>query len=137
MAELLHNPDKMSKVLSELRQEIGSKQVEETNITKLLYLQAVPKETVRLYPIAPLLLPHRTAKLGVELGGYMIPRGAQIMVNVWAIGRDLSVWPKPEVYKLERFLESKIDFRGHDFQLISIGVRSEDLESLWQLELCH
>ncbi|KAJ3704710.1 hypothetical protein LUZ61_008415 [Rhynchospora tenuis] len=121
MAELLHNPDKMSKVISELRENIGSKQVEETDITKLPYLQAVVKETMRKHPVAPLLLPHIVSEKGVELGGYAIPKGAQVMVNVYAIGRDPTVWSEPEIFRPERFLESKLDFRGHDFELIPFG----------------
>lgn len=121
MAELIHNPDKLSKVLSELRENVGSRQVEETDLTRLPYLQAVLKETMRMHPVAPLLLPHKVSESGVTLGGYSVPKGAQVMVNVWAIGKDPKVWPKPEVFKPERFLENEIDLRGHDFELIPFG----------------
>lgn len=121
MAELLHNPDKLSKVLSELRENVGSKQVEEMDITKLPYLQAVLKETLRKHPVAPLLLPHIVSDSGVEIGGYAIPKGAQVMVNVYSIGRDPAVWPEPEVFRPERFLENDMDLRGHNFELIPFG----------------
>ncbi|MQK21999.1 cytochrome P450, partial [Escherichia coli] len=74
MAELIHYPAIMSKVEKELEQVIGKgKPVEETDIGRLPYLQAVIKETFRLHPPVPLLLPRR-AEVEVEIGGYTIPK---------------------------------------------------------------
>lgn len=59
MAELLLNPSCMSRAREELDQVIGSKEhVEESDIGQLKYLQAIVKETFRLHPPAPFLLPH-------------------------------------------------------------------------------
>lgn len=87
MSELLHNPEVMSKAKKELEQTIGlGNPIEESDIARLPYLQAVIKESLRLHPPAPLLLP-RKSRVDVEIRGYTIPKGAQVLINEWAIGR--------------------------------------------------
>lgn len=121
MAELIHYPKIMSKVEKELEQVIGKgNPVEETDVARLPYLQAVIKETFRLHPPVPLLLP-RKAEVDVEIAGYIIPKDAQVLVNAWAIGRDPTKWENPNVFLPERFLDSKIDIKGHHFELIPFG----------------
>ncbi|GAB4834307.1 hypothetical protein Ancab_039976 [Ancistrocladus abbreviatus] len=121
MAELLLNPEKMRKVQEELEREIGrGNSIEEANTGRLSYLQAVIKETLRLHPLVPFLVP-RKLHTNIELCGYKIPKHAQVLVNVWAIGRDPNIWERANLFVPERFLESKIDFKGHDFELIPFG----------------
>ncbi|XP_042058097.1 ferruginol synthase-like [Salvia splendens] len=121
MTELLSNPMKMSNAKNELRRVMGEKkQVEESDISRLPYLQALIKETLRLHPPGPLLVPRR-ADHEVEIIGYNIPENAQIFINVWAIGRDSSVWANPSSFEPERFLDSNIGFKGQDFELIPFG----------------
>ncbi|GLT62427.1 hypothetical protein SLA2020_350660 [Shorea laevis] len=121
MAELLHNPEALSKVKTELEQAIGKgNPVEESDIARLPYLQAVVKETFRLHPVVPFLVP-RKAEADVEINGYIIPKGAQVLVNAWAIGRDPSLWENANSFMPERFLGSEIDFKGQNFELIPFG----------------
>ncbi|XP_058724144.1 geraniol 8-hydroxylase-like [Vicia villosa] len=121
MAELLHNPNVMSKAKSEINQLIGKGNlVQESDIANLPYLQAIVKETFRLHPAVPLLLP-RKAEIDLEINGYKVPKGAQVLVNVWAIGRDPSLWDNPNEFLPERFLGSDIDFKGRNFELIPFG----------------
>ncbi|XP_050375298.1 geraniol 8-hydroxylase-like [Argentina anserina] len=123
MAELLRNPEVMLKARAELDEVIGKgKLVEESDIARLPYLQAIIKETFRLHPTVPLLLPRR-AESDVEVGGYTVPKGARVLVNVWAIGRDPGTWDNPECFKPERFLgpENEIDVMGKSFELIPFG----------------
>ncbi|TXG62737.1 hypothetical protein EZV62_009731 [Acer yangbiense] len=121
MAELLQNPEKLTKSQTELRQVLGKDWlVQEFDIEKLPYLQAVMKETLRLHPPAPFLVPHK-AETEVEMCSYLVPKSAQILVNVWAIGRDSSVWQNPTSFMPERFVESEIDVKGRDFKLIPFG----------------
>ncbi|GMJ06012.1 cytochrome P450, family 76, subfamily C, polypeptide 4 [Hibiscus trionum] len=121
MAELLRKPEVLQKTKRELIEVIGGgRAVQESDIDELPYLQAVVKETMRLHPAAPLLLPYK-AKTDVEICGYTIPKNAQLLVNAWAIGRDPNYWTDPLSFCPERFIGSRFDFRGRDFEYIPFG----------------
>uniref|UniRef100_A0A0D3HBI1 Cytochrome P450 n=1 Tax=Oryza barthii TaxID=65489 RepID=A0A0D3HBI1_9ORYZ len=121
IAELMRNPLCMIRACDELSQVIGSgTNIEESDIGQLPYLQAVVKETFRLHPPVPLLLP-RQAETTTNIAGYTIPKGARVFVNVWAIGRHKDTWSQPEKIMPERFFERNIDFRGVHFELIPFG----------------
>ncbi|KAL5715878.1 unspecific monooxygenase [Ranunculus cassubicifolius] len=121
MTELLKNPEIMVKAQSELRETIGKDQrIDESVVESLHYLQAIIKETLRLHPPAPFLIPHR-ADTDVEMCGYMVPKNAQVLINVWAMGRDSETWEAPDVFRPERFVNSSVDYKGRDFELIPFG----------------
>ncbi|KAL6867498.1 hypothetical protein ACP4OV_015522 [Aristida adscensionis] len=121
MAELLQNPSPMAKAREEITQVIGSKpDITESDISQLKYLNAIVKETFRLHPPAPFLLPH-LAETTTEIGGYTAPKGTRILVNVWAIGHDMDLWSEPEKFMPERFLGKEMDFRGRNFELLPFG----------------
>nr|QNN89151.1 cytochrome P450 [Achyranthes bidentata] len=121
MAELLRNPEKLKKAHQELRETIGhEKSVQESDISHLPYLQAIVKETFRLHPAVPFLVPRRVHS-DVELSGFTVPKNAQVLVNVWAIGRDPNIWERPNSFEPERFLGSEIDVKGRNFELIPFG----------------
>lgn len=74
MAELLHNPNIMSKAKAELENTIGKGNlVEASDIARLPYLQAIVKETFRLHQAVPLL--PRKAEVELEMHGYTVPKG--------------------------------------------------------------
>ncbi|KAJ4831994.1 hypothetical protein Tsubulata_017910 [Turnera subulata] len=121
ISELLKNPRTMRKAQEEVRQvfhELGD--VVETGLEKLKYLKLVIKETLRLHPPFPLLLP-RECREPRQIIGYDIPAKAKLIVNAWAISRDPSYWIEPESFIPERFLESSIDYKGADFEYIPFG----------------
>ncbi|KAK7847805.1 cytochrome p450 76c4, partial [Quercus suber] len=121
MAELLHNPEKIAKARDELEKVLGKDGlVQELDISKFPFLQAIVKETFRLHPPAPFLVPHKVETF-VEMCGFTVPKNAQIIVNVWAMGRDPSIWTDPNIFLPERFLERTTDFKGQDFELIPFG----------------
>ncbi|KAK4789341.1 hypothetical protein SAY86_020660 [Trapa natans] len=120
MAELLRHPEKMAKARAEMEGVLGrGSEVRESDIQRLPYLQAVVKETLRLFQ--PFLLPHRVDKEDVEISGFKIPKGTQVLVNLWAMGRDPRVWEDPDRFEPERFMELDIDTKGADFELIPFG----------------
>ncbi|WCJ37097.1 cytochrome P450 family 76 subfamily C polypeptide 1 [Euphorbia peplus] len=121
MAELVKNKDVMEKLEQELEREINNETFNESKVSQLPYLNACIKETLRMHPPAPFLLPHKALET-CEIMNYTIPKDTELLVNVWALGRDPSAWEDPSSFKPERFLESNVaDFRGHDFGLIPFG----------------
>jgi len=121
IAELLRNPDKLTKVRKELCQTIGKGEtIEESHISKLPFLQAVVKETFRMHPPIPFLLPHKCDQL-VNILDFNVPKNAQVLVNVWAMGRDPTIWKNPDMFAPERFLECDINYKGNNFELIPFG----------------
>jgi cytochrome P450 len=120
MAELLQNPKKLKKLRKELQQVINKDEdPKDLDINKLPYLQAVVKETLRLHPSAPILV-HKSIS-DVDLCGFKVPKDTQVLVNVWSMGRDSSIWTDPNVFLPERFLECGEVFRGEDFGFIPFG----------------
>ncbi|XP_068664934.1 cytochrome P450 71A1-like [Aristolochia californica] len=121
MTELMRNPSAMMKAQEEVRRIVkGKQQVEETDIHKLEFLNAVIKETLRLHPPAPLLLPRETLH-HCKIAGYDIPPQTTVIVNAFAIGHDQESWQNPEEFMPERFENSSIDYRGKDFELVPFG----------------
>ncbi|XP_019179051.1 PREDICTED: cytochrome P450 CYP736A12-like [Ipomoea nil] len=123
MAELLRNPGAMRRLQDELEANIGlDRMVEEKDLPKLQYLEMVIKETGRLHPPAPLLLPRESME-DIEINGYYIPTKSRVTVNAWAIGRDSSIWPNinADDFIPERFIDSDVNILGHDFVLLPFG----------------
>ncbi|XP_048128846.1 cytochrome P450 81E8-like isoform X2 [Rhodamnia argentea] len=103
MANLLNNPEKLKKAQEEIDSVIGSDRlVEESDVSKLPYLQCVIFETLRLNTTAPLLVPHASSA-DCTIGGYLVPRDTILLVNAWAIHRDPELWEDPLRFKPERF----------------------------------
>ncbi|KAK9091231.1 hypothetical protein Sjap_024408 [Stephania japonica] len=120
--ELLRHPKLMKRVQDELREVVGmDRMVEETDLPKLNYLNMVIKETMRLHPVGPLLVPRESIE-DVTINGYFIPKKSRVLVNIWTIGRDPNAWSKDaEEFNPDRFMDVDIDIHGRDFQLIPFG----------------
>ena len=103
MANLLSHPRVLDKASDELNKIVGrEKLVEESDLSKLPYLQNIILETLRLYPIVPLLVPHFSSD-NCSIEGYDIPKETMVIVNAWAIQRDPELWENPMSFKPERF----------------------------------
>ncbi|GAB2274050.1 hypothetical protein Dimus_008820 [Dionaea muscipula] len=114
-------PEILKKAQKELEEVIGlGNPIEEANIGRLTYLSAVVKEVFESHPPTPFLIP-RKVDVDVEVSGFIVPKDARVFVNVWAMGRDPEVWESVQVFKPERFMESQIDYKGRDFELIPFG----------------
>ncbi|KAL9463676.1 hypothetical protein AB3S75_001482 [Citrus x aurantiifolia] len=121
ISELIKKPEIFEKATEELDRVIGKERwVEEKDIVNLPFIDAIVKETMRLHPVAPFLVP-RAAREDCNVAGYDIPKGTRVLVSVWAIGRDPSLWEKPNEFYPERFIGKSIDVKGHDFELLPFG----------------
>ncbi|CAD6246295.1 unnamed protein product [Miscanthus lutarioriparius] len=102
----------------------GQETVEEEDLASMPYLKAVVKETLRLHPPAPLLLP-RFSMADSIVHGYYVPSGTRVIVHAWALGRDPESWENPEEFTPERFVDggsaAGVDFKGNHFHFLPFG----------------
>jgi cytochrome P450 len=137
MAELLRNPGAMEAVRAEMKEALAQQRtITEADVAKLPYLQAAVKESMRLHPVAPLLLPHLVVEDGVVIGGYALPKGATVIFNSWSIMRDPAVWERPEEFVPERFLgKMELSMSGKDVKFIPLGTGRRLCPALPMVEL--
>jgi len=121
MTEMMRSPRVMKKAQAELRQALGEKEIiDERDVEQLHYLKLVVKETLRLHPPTPLLIPRECSERTI-IDGYEIPVKTKVMINVWAICRDPKYWTDAEKFVPERFEGSSIDFKGNNFEYLPFG----------------
>ncbi|KAK7270988.1 hypothetical protein RJT34_26550 [Clitoria ternatea] len=120
---LLNNPDALERVKEEIDIHVGKERfVTEADTNKLVYLQAVVKESLRLYPPSPISGP-REFREDCKFGDYQVKKGTRLITNLWKIQTDPSIWPDPLEFKPERFLTThkEVDVKGRHFELIPFG----------------
>ncbi|CAI0411007.1 unnamed protein product [Linum tenue] len=116
MSELVRHPTIMKKAQEEVRRIVlmGSERksgIDEADISRMEYLKCVVKETVSL----------RKTSEDVKLGGFDIPEGTMVMINLWAVMRDPEIWEQPESFVPERFLAEPLDFKGQTGKFVPFG----------------
>lgn len=122
MYELAKNPDCQAKLYQEIQNVVGTERmVTEDDLPKMPYLKAVIKETLRKYTPVP-LVPSRLVEEDTTLGGFDIPKGYQILVNLYAVCQDPAVWSDPEKWHPERLVGSdNVDMGFKNFNLLPFG----------------
>ncbi|XP_042463675.1 cytochrome P450 78A11-like [Zingiber officinale] len=127
MAELVLHPESQAKLRREVESIVGRTSIPtDSDLSRMPFLQAVIKETLRAHPPGPLLSWARLSTDDVHLSnGMVIPSGTTAMVNMWAITHDAAVWADPQVFRPERFVPAEggadIDVRGGDLRLAPFG----------------
>jgi len=124
MSNLLNHPQ----ILETTRQNIDTQMetsssrrlLKEEDLVNMNYLKNVVSETLRLYPVAPLMVPHVPSSDCV-IGGFNVPRDTIVLVNLWAIHRDPSVWDDPTSFKPERF-EGSDQFGHYNGKMMPFGL---------------
>ncbi|KAJ7949131.1 Cytochrome P450 family protein [Quillaja saponaria] len=130
IAELINHPEVFIKVREEIELVTGNNRlVEESDMPNLPYLQAVVKETLRLYPPGPVTT--RECRQNCKVRGYDIPAKTAVAINLYAIMRDPDSWDDPNEFRPERFLvslkeqykleDNQNDTKGQNFNFIPFG----------------
>ncbi|KAK1427370.1 hypothetical protein QVD17_16053 [Tagetes erecta] len=121
---LLNHPDVLKKLRHEIDDHVGKERlVDVSDLKDLVFLEAVIKETLRLYPSAPLLGP-REAMEDCTVAGYNVKAGTRLIVNAWKLQRDERVWSDPSKFQPERFMgldHEQVDLSGQQFVLVPFG----------------
>ncbi|XP_057518891.1 cytochrome P450 78A5-like [Amaranthus tricolor] len=121
LARMVLHPDIQAKAQSEIDTILGTDPVTDSDLPKLPYLQAIIKETLRVHPPGPLLSWARLSIHDTQVGPHFIPAGTTAMVNMWAITHDEKIWPNPNEFKPERFMEENVPIMGSDLRLAPFG----------------
>ncbi|MBA0653132.1 hypothetical protein Goklo_020335 [Gossypium klotzschianum] len=140
LSNLMNNRQALKRAQQELDLKIGrDRWAEDSDMEKLNYLQAIIKETFRLYPPVPMLMPH-VLREDCCVSGYHIPQGTRLFVNAWKLHRDPRVWSNPEEFEPERFLTShrNVDVLGRNFELTPFGSGRRSCPGIkWTLQAVH
>ncbi|KAF8023192.1 hypothetical protein BT93_F0636 [Corymbia citriodora subsp. variegata] len=103
LSAMLNHPEIMKRAQAEIDQVVGhDRLIGESDLPKLPYLHCVMNETMRMYPVGPLLVPHESAE-ECRVGGYRVPRGTMLLINLFSIQNDPKYWPDAAKFKPERF----------------------------------
>src|SRR5690606_1512389 len=93
------------KIRDEVKAVVGDRQVAFEDVRKLTYTANVVTETLRLYPAVWILT--RRAVADTELGGYRIPKGADLIYSPYAIQRDHRSYRRHEEFDPDRWLPER------------------------------
>lgn len=123
MSSLLKHPSILRKAKDEIDNKVGQECfLDELDLSELPYLQNIISEALRLYPPAPLLVPHMSSD-DCTVGGYHVPRGTMLLVNAWAIQRDPKLWDDAASFKPERFDNSEAEaLNNNNNKLLPFGL---------------
>ncbi|XP_027157205.1 isoflavone 2'-hydroxylase-like [Coffea eugenioides] len=127
---LLNNPQVLKKAQQEIDAYAGqSRLINDSDLGQLPYLRAIINETLRICPVAPILVPHVSSQ-ECCVGGYNIPGGTLLLVNLWAMQNDPKVWEEPTKFRPERFISLEGQRDGFVFMPFGFGRRGCPGENL-------
>ena len=98
---------------------LGTQAIDYTDLDKLVSLDLVMKESMRL--VTPVPGVTRRANKETELLGYRIPKGAYLGVHLWGVHHMAEIWPEPEQFDPERFAEHRREDKVHRFAYMPFG----------------
>ncbi|CAK8542952.1 unnamed protein product [Lathyrus sativus] len=122
MAEVIKHPHVLHKIQQELDAVVGpNRMVMESDLPYLNYLRCVVRETFRMHPAGPFLIPHESLRPTI-INGYYIPAKTRVFINTHGLGRNTKIWDNVEEFRPERhFLEngSRVEIsHGGDFKIL-------------------
>ncbi|XP_042484947.1 cytochrome P450 703A2 [Macadamia integrifolia] len=122
MAEVIKHPRVLQKVQEELDSVVGrERMVTESDLPHLNYLRCIVRETFRMHPAGPFLIPHESIR-STKINGYYIPAKTRVFINTHALGRNTHIWDDVEEFRPERHLSedgSRVEVsHGNDFKIL-------------------
>ncbi|XP_049837550.1 cytochrome P450 4C1-like isoform X2 [Schistocerca gregaria] len=107
-----HHPDIQEKIFAEqddIFQDDPKRRPTTHDLNSMKYLEMVIKEALRLYPSVPGV--SRRVTKEIEVGGYTVPEGCTIFLNIRQTHRDPDQWPNPEFFDPDNFLPDRVQGR--------------------------
>jgi cytochrome P450 len=96
-----HHPGVEARLRAELGEVLGERDATVEDLARLRFTEAVIQESMRLYP--PAWVIGREAEEEVEVGGFRVERGAQLIIPTWAVHRDPALFPSPSEFRPARW----------------------------------
>jgi cytochrome P450 len=119
---LSQNPAAAAKLRAEVDSVLEGRPATMADLARLPYTEQVVKEALRLYPPAPGV--SREPVQDVKVGDYIIPKGALILLSMYAMHHDPDLFPEPEVFRPERFApENEAHLVRYSYQPFGGGPR--------------
>jgi cytochrome P450 len=102
---LVTNPNVMERARAEVVSVLDDAKLDASHVGKLRYVEAVINETMRLDPVIPNF--GRTLTRPLKIAGRDLPAGVTIAPCIYLVHRRPELWPNPEQFNPDRFLESR------------------------------
>jgi len=137
IAWMVHHPEIRAKLEEEIEETLGFDGTPSYSmIHQFNYLQAFIDEVLRASSMADFGLPHRVTEDSVNFEGFVITNKQTVMMNLWGCLHDPSVWPNPEKFQPERFLDDDGNYKRNENMIqFGLGARHCLGEKLARLEL--
>ncbi|MBA0659143.1 hypothetical protein Goklo_011301, partial [Gossypium klotzschianum] len=139
MYQLAKDPTRQDRLYDEMRKVCGCNKVKEENLSQLRCLDAVFHETLRKHSPAP-LVPIRRVHENTQIGGYYIPAGSEIAVNIYGRNMDKNHWESGEaiflicvtIGRLVQEFEWRLN-DGEEEKVDTVGLTSQKLHPLFAI----
>jgi cytochrome P450 len=99
------NPDARDRMLEEVDEVLGGRRPTLEDVARLEWTSACTQEAMRVFP--PAWIVPRVAIADDVIDGHRIPRGANVLIPIYALHHDERFWPEPEVFDPTRFLHEE------------------------------
>ena len=119
---LATHPETLERVRAQVAEVLGDQPPTYAQVRELTYLDAVIKETLRLYP--PIHVGSRIAAVDLDFQGFPIPAGTRVLYSIYLTHRDRRYWPVPDQFDPGRFVSGNTQQRAYTYLPFGGGPRN-------------